>query len=114
MGKANLRQRDKMVGSKRSRLFEDSKNKVPGGGSSRVFSKAFEAGVFSASAGYSTTTRKPWRWVEIFMKSANARICSILISLDGALDLAAFLLSPSPSSPSPAGSSSMDSGRMRR
>ena len=36
-----------------------------------------------ASAGYSTTTRKPCRCVEMFMKSARLRICSILISFDG-------------------------------
>src|SRR5471032_2359348 len=60
IGKANLRQRDKIVGSKRSRLFDASRNKVPGGGSSSVFSSALEAGKLSASAGYSTTTRKPW------------------------------------------------------
>ena len=79
IGSANLRQRDRMVGSSRSRLFDDSRNTVPGGGSSSVFSKAFEAGMLSASAGYSTTTRKPWRWVEMFMKSAS---CADLLDLD--------------------------------
>ena len=39
IGSANLRQRDRIVGSSRSRLLDDSRNTVPGGGSSSVLSK---------------------------------------------------------------------------
>jgi hypothetical protein len=90
-----------------------SRNTVPGGGSSSVFSSAFEAGMLSASAGYSTTTRRPWRWVEMFMKSASARICSILMSFEGVLVDLPFL-SPSRFLLGFRGSSSSASGRTRR
>jgi len=50
----------------------------------------------------------------MFMKSASARTCSILISFDAVFDLA-FFSSAGASSPSAAGaSSSIASGRTRR
>jgi hypothetical protein len=76
---------------------------VEGGGSSSVFSKALAAPGCIASAGRITRTRSPARCVLNEMKSAWARIWSILITT-------LFFTSAFAGSASPSASSSAASG----
>src|SRR5699024_11897000 len=70
-GNGKRRQRDTIVGNKRSGASATNKNTVCSGGSSSIFNSALAETVFKRSAGYSTATRQPPRWVAVVNQDCN-------------------------------------------